>query len=139
MWKLSSPSTGVSVLKQMEEACVKAARAEGFAGRSCFDDYQDGFHDRLAASWPEKREQLHAGAERITDKMVAELEALAHDGEAPQPFASGTRVLDVCCGEGATAIALAKRFPLVEFVGIDIVCQKILIARPSPRALCVRR
>ena len=71
---LSSPSTGVSVLKQMEEACVKAARAEGFAGRSCFDDYQDGFHDRLAASWPEKREQLHAGAERITDKMVAELD-----------------------------------------------------------------
>ena len=74
-------------------ACVNEASAQGFPGRSCFDDYQDGFHDRLAASWPEKREQLHAGAERMTNEMVAELNALARDGEGPQPFRPGARVL----------------------------------------------
>ena len=30
----------------------------GYDEQRGFDDYQDGFHDRLAASWPEKREQL---------------------------------------------------------------------------------
>ena len=75
-------------------ACVNEASAQGFPGRSCFDDYQDGFHDRLAASWPEKREQLHAGAERMTNEMVAvpsSMRALARDGEGPLTPASRSR------------------------------------------------
>lgn len=45
------------------------------------------------------------------------------------PGASGARLLDVGCGTGHTVVALARRLPAVEFVGVDVSSTAIDQAR----------
>jgi ubiquinone/menaquinone biosynthesis C-methylase UbiE len=72
-------------------------------------EFQPGFHERLFRNWPEPREQLHAGGWAATRCLVDKLGIRA-----------GTAVLDVCCGEGGTAIWMAQNLG-AHVVGIDIL------------------
>jgi len=75
-------------------------------------DYSENFHDRLATHWPEPREQLHAGGWRVTERLA---KILSLDKR------TGQQILDLCCGEGATACYYAKEYPDLRITGIDIV------------------
>jgi ubiquinone/menaquinone biosynthesis C-methylase UbiE len=72
-------------------------------------EFQPGFHERLSRNWPEPREQLHAGGWAATRYLVDKLEVRAGDA-----------ALDVCCGEGGTAIWMARNLG-AHVVGIDIL------------------
>ena len=79
-------------------------------------EFPENFHDRLSQNWPEPREQLHAGGWETTRSLADEL------GIGPE-----TRVLDLCCGEGGTAVWIAQTLG-ANVVGIDISAQAILSA-----------
>jgi len=81
------------------------------------EEYGEGFHDRLAEFWPEPKEQLHAGGWTYTRSFLSRLN-----------IAAGQSVLDVCCGEGATACWLAQS-QNVRVTGVDIVRSAIEAAR----------
>lgn len=98
-------------------------------GVECYSEYKDGFHDRLAKHWPHERGQLHAGGRSITRQMIDDV------GEETFTTARGFRVLDLCCGEGATVCELAAKYPNVTFTGIDIVPSAIDAARRAARGL----
>lgn len=85
-------------------------------GRGHQYEFQPGFHDRLARNWPEPREQLHAGGWSATRRLVKELGT-----------GSGDSVLDVCCGEGGSAVWIARTFG-ISVTGIDIVLPAIKVA-----------
>lgn len=82
-------------------------------------DYGEGFHDRLSTHWPEPREQLHAGGWRMTKKIALELDL---------PNSKDKHGLDLCCGEGYSAVQLAKEYG-VKISGVDIVEKAINVAR----------
>ena len=60
----------------------------------------DTFFPRLKRDWPEPEEQLHSGGWEITKDMAAFVE---HTLGTTNP-----KAFDLCCGEGASAIYLAK-------------------------------
>ncbi|GLC33297.1 hypothetical protein PLESTB_000349400 [Pleodorina starrii] len=93
-------------------------------GSSDFHIYKDGFHDRLSRYWPEPREQLHSGGWAKTREMVADIKRLMAGGKP----GGITRVLDLCCGEGATASFLAAREGW-EVTGVELVESAVLVAR----------
>jgi len=78
-----------------------------------YEDYKDGFHDRLGAHWPEPAEQLHSGGWFETKKMIKEL-------GFDKPEAKKLHALDLCCGTGSTGVYIAKQFG-VHITGLDIV------------------
>jgi len=80
-------------------------------------EFTSEFHNRLARNWPEPREQLHAGGWGATTAMANRLS-----------IKSSMSVLDVCCGEGGSAIWLAKNYG-ANVVGVDIVPQAIAAAK----------
>jgi SAM-dependent methyltransferase len=86
-------------------------------GREHLDEFKPGFHDRLARNWPEPREQLHAGGWAATRRLVKELAIGPADS-----------VLDVCCGEGGSAVWLARNIG-ARLVGIDILQAAVESAR----------
>ncbi|XP_011270745.1 hypothetical protein, variant [Capsaspora owczarzaki ATCC 30864] len=92
-----------------------------------YADYGEGFHDRLATHWPEPREQLHAGGWRMTKRIALELNLADSEG------AEGKHYLDLCCGEGASAIQLAKEYNC-KITGIDIVEKAINRAKEQAKA-----
>ena len=65
-----------------------------------YEEYRDGHHEQMAENWPEPRYQLHGGGLAMTKVMETELAIGRERG----------RILDVCCGEGATAIRLAREY-----------------------------
>jgi ubiquinone/menaquinone biosynthesis C-methylase UbiE len=90
-------------------------------GREHRDEFQPGFHDRLARNWPEPRDQLHAGGWAATRWLVGAL------GIEP-----GDAVLDVCCGEGGTAVWLARSLG-VRVIGVDLLSAAVTAARARAR------
>lgn len=76
-------------------------------------EFPEDFHDRLSRNWPEPREQLHAGGWETTQSLAKEL------GIGPD-----TKVLDLCCGEGATAVWIAQNLG-ANVVGVDINARAI--------------
>ena len=91
-------------------------------GSEHWREFKPGFHDRLARSWPEPREQLHFGGWQMTHWIVSQL-----------GLTSRQRVLDVCCGEGGTAIWIARTFHS-PVVGVDIVEPAIESAQDHARS-----
>jgi len=83
-----------------------------------FEIYKDGFHDRLGSDWPEPREQLHSGGWEWTEKLVEECDLTRPN----------IHCLDLCCGEGSTAIFIAERYG-GRVTGIDIVGSAIQRAK----------
>jgi SAM-dependent methyltransferase len=91
------------------------------AGSELEGEYRAGFHDRLAEHWPEPREQLHAGGWRATHQLVRDLGITATD-----------RVLDICCGEGATACWIARTIG-AEVIGIELIADAVAVAQSRAR------
>ena len=89
-------------------------------------EFTADFFDRLARYWPHLREQLHAGGWEMTCHFLPKLDI--QDGEV---------VLDLCCGEGATACWLARN-RAVEVWGVDIVQEAIDAATRRAAAECVQ-
>jgi ubiquinone/menaquinone biosynthesis C-methylase UbiE len=83
-----------------------------------YEEYRDGHHEQMAENWPEPRDQLHGGGLAMTEVLEADLEIEREKG----------RVLDVCCGEGATATRLAAKYGH-QITGIDIVGAAVSVAR----------
>lgn len=90
-------------------------------GASDYEVYSEGFHDRLSKFWPEPREQLHAGGWARTRRMLQDIKTHSR----LQPI---TRALDLCCGEGATAVWFAAKEGW-EVTGVDIVETATKVAR----------
>lgn len=91
--------------------------------------FEPGFHERLARNWPEPREQLHAGGWSMTLRLAQEL------GIDPEDA-----VLDVCCGEGGSAVWIALTFGS-HVTGVDILCPAMDVANERAKeqgveALC---
>lgn len=63
--------------------------------------------DRLKPHWPEPIEQMHTGGWRSTDWLIHRL-----------GISSEAKVLDVCCGEGATAVWIT-RLTGADVCGVD--------------------
>jgi arsenite methyltransferase len=80
-------------------------------------EYRSGFHDRLAEHWPEPRDQLHAGGWPATRQLIGELEISSKDS-----------VLDICCGEGASACWIARTIG-AKVSGIDLIADAIAVAQ----------
>lgn len=78
---------------------------------------EEGYIDRLAEFWPEPREQLHFGGWKATYELVTNLN-----------LAKAECSLDLCCGEGSTAVWLAKTYHRLVF-GVDILENAINVAR----------
>ncbi|GLI65598.1 hypothetical protein VaNZ11_009123 [Volvox africanus] len=89
-------------------------------GSSDAEIYKDGFHERLSRFWPGPREQLHSGGWAKTQEMTAEIKRLT-TGEV-------SRALDLCCGEGATAVYLAATEGW-EVTGVELVESAVMVAR----------
>lgn len=85
------------------------SRKNNYTGHELVSEYVDGFIERLARFWPEPREQLHAGGWQATQELFELLE-----------IEGGGKVLDICCGEGATAAFLAGQMP-VSVTGVDLL------------------
>jgi len=86
-----------------------------------FEDYKDNFHERLSTFWPDERDQLHSGGVRETKRMVQSL-------QLDQPAAKTMHVMDLCCGEGATAVYLGKHYGF-EVTGLEIVPKAVETAK----------
>src|SRR5436305_10304548 len=80
------------------------------------------YHDRLAADWPEPRDQLHAGGWAATHALA---DALG--------LRTAAAPLDVCCGEGGTAVWLAARHGR-RVVGVDILPRAAAVAAGAAAA-----
>ena len=85
-------------------------------GREHEHEFKPDFHNRLARHWSEPREQLHAGGWSATHSLVDEL-----------GIGSGVSVLDVCCGEGGSAVWIARTCG-ARVIGIDILRPAIAVA-----------
>ncbi|GIL91708.1 hypothetical protein Vretimale_14828 [Volvox reticuliferus] len=92
-------------------------------GASDAEIYKDGFHEKLSRFWPEPREQLHSGGWAKTREMVSDIKRLMahHPGGI-------SRVLDLCSGEGATAVYLAATEGW-EVTGVELVESAVMVAR----------
>jgi cyclopropane fatty-acyl-phospholipid synthase-like methyltransferase len=86
-------------------------------GQRYSDEISEDYLDRLARNWPEPREQMHHGGWQATYDMV---EALALD--------TADCLLDLCCGEGATARWLAKTYHQ-RVIGVDRLMPAIATAQ----------
>lgn len=91
-------------------------------GHEHYEIYKDGFHDRLGAEWPEPKEQLHSGGWDWTHKMIDELDLTR----------TNIHSLDLCCGEGSTAVFIAARYG-GRVTGIDIVPSAIETAKKAAK------
>jgi cyclopropane fatty-acyl-phospholipid synthase-like methyltransferase len=89
------------------------------------NEYDENFHEQLAEFWPGPKEQLHAGGWAYTRSFIEQLK-----------ITPGQSVLDVCCGEGATACWLA-RTNNVRIIGVDIVPSAIGSALKRAEAMNV--
>jgi len=80
---------------------------------------ESNYLQRLAENWPEPREQLHHGGWKTTKDLVKNM-------EIKEKF----QILDCCCGEGATACWIAKKYQNkgVSVSGFDILEQAIRTA-----------
>lgn len=75
--------------------------------------------DRIAPVYDDLNDWLSLGQHRIWKKMAVQW-------CDPQP---GQKILDLCCGSGDVAIALARRIaPTGQVVGVDFSCQQLAIA-----------
>lgn len=89
---------------------------DSYVGSEHLEEFQPDFHDNLSRHWPVPRNQLHAGGWQETFRLAETLQL----GEA-------RHALDVCCGEGGSAIWLAKARG-VRVTGVDIVRRAVQVA-----------
>jgi SAM-dependent methyltransferase len=78
---------------------------------------------RTGRSVPERPPRFHRAIEAVTVQDIAVFfqEGLAALPELAADLAVGGRVLDVACGGGRWLIAMARRFPAIELVGVEDV------------------
>ncbi|KAG2446285.1 hypothetical protein HXX76_000874 [Chlamydomonas incerta] len=98
-------------------------------GASDYEIYKEGFHDRLSRYWPEPREQLHAGGWQRTHQMLHDI----HHLTAIHGCGHIKQALDLCCGEGATAVHVAAKEGW-EVTGVEIVPTATKVARARAKA-----
>ncbi|KAG2433163.1 hypothetical protein HYH02_012706 [Chlamydomonas schloesseri] len=98
-------------------------------GASDYEIYKEGFHDRLSRYWPEPREQLHAGGWQRTHQMLRDI----HHLSAIHGCGRIRQALDLCCGEGATAVYVAAKEGW-EVTGVEIVPTAAKVARARAKA-----
>jgi len=110
------PETDVKKSLSPQEIAEQAIR-EKKVGWEHFEDYKDNFHERLSTFWPDERDQLHSGGVRETKRMIKAL-------QLDQPSAKEMHVMDLCCGEGATAVYLGKHYGF-RVTGLEIVAKAV--------------
>jgi ubiquinone/menaquinone biosynthesis C-methylase UbiE len=108
--------------QQLAEQAIREKKV----GWEHFEDYKDNFHERLSTFWPDERDQLHSGGVRETKRMVKAL-------QLDQPVSKGMHVLDLCCGEGATAVYLGKHYGF-QVTGLEIVDKAVETAKQKAEA-----
>lgn len=87
-------------------------------------------------AWGEQHEDLHEGAERFfraacqpqLAQWVDELDGIA------ERLRAGGAILDIGCGRGSAALALAQAFPRARVTGIDAHSESVRHATESARA-----
>lgn len=85
-------------------------------GSEHFKEIKNDFLDNLKRNWPESKDQIHCGGWKTTKDLVKNF-----------PSHRKIRVLDICCGEGATCMYIAKHFN-ADVYGIDIIEKSIVAA-----------
>ncbi|RKF19210.1 class I SAM-dependent methyltransferase [Altericroceibacterium spongiae] len=78
---------------------------------------------RMGDKWAQEWQRTDLSFSRLTPHLLTRI--------AGQP---SSRILDIGCGAGETAIALAKSHPQIKIVGLDISPSLIEIARQRARA-----
>jgi SAM-dependent methyltransferase len=85
--------------------------------------------DRIRQYWDE-RAATNADAATTNDLGLRRLESATLMAELARiEVGAGSRILDVGCGDGATTLSLAKRYPQAEVRGVDFSPQMIALAR----------
>jgi len=84
----------------------------------------------------ERPDRYRVAIERLTaqDNAVFFQEALAELPQLVADLARGGRVVDVHCGGGRWLVAMAKRFPALELVGIEFEADSVVRARANVEA-----
>ena len=85
---------------------------------------------------PERPDRYRAAIERLTVQDIAVFfqEALAALPQLVADLGAGGRVLDVHCGGGRWLIAMAKRFPRLELVGVEFEADSVARAQANVAA-----
>jgi hypothetical protein len=81
-------------------------------------------------------DRYRAAIERLTAQDIAVFfqEALAALPQLVADLARGGRVVDVHCGRGRWLIAMARRFPALELVGVEFEADSVVRARSNVEA-----
>jgi SAM-dependent methyltransferase len=79
----------------------------------------------------ERPDRYRAAIERLTQQDIAVFfqEALANLPQVVAELSNGGRVADVHCGGGRWLIAMARRFPNIELVGVEFEADSVARAR----------
>jgi ubiquinone/menaquinone biosynthesis C-methylase UbiE len=86
---------------------------------------------RTGAPIRERPDRYRTAIERLTQQDIAVFfqEALAELPQAVAELSRGGRVVDVHCGGGRWLIAMARRFPAIELVGVEFEEDSVARAR----------
>ena len=94
--------------------------------------------DRIKAYWDE-RAATTAEAATTNDIGLRRLESATLIAELQRiGVGDGARILDVGCGDGATTLSLAERYPGAAVTGVDFSAQMIALANAKPARPNVR-
>jgi SAM-dependent methyltransferase len=143
-WLSYEPETGRFTLDPAYAAVVAADDSPVFLGGSMqmvgamfasLDRLGEAFRSGEGIGWGEHHGDLHHGVARFfrvaCEPYLGEWIA-ALDG-VDERLQAGGRVLDVGCGEGSAALALALRYPRASVTAVDAHAPSIEIARDNAR------
>jgi SAM-dependent methyltransferase len=91
---------------------------------------------RTGRPMPERSDRYRLSIERLTVQDVAVFfqEALAELPQLVADLAGGGRVVDIHCGGGRWLVAMARRFPAIELVGVEFEPDSVARARSHVEA-----
>ena len=89
----------------------------------------------------DRPDRYRTAIERLTQQDIAVFfqEALAALPQAVADLSNGGRVVDIHCGGGRWLIAMARRFPKLELVGVEFEADSVARAPPARRGGRARR
>ncbi|MHA4866559.1 methyltransferase [Duganella sp. PWIR1] len=119
------------VVEEQGGSLRSALRVSTLAGEWLFHSAYPTTQAEAVFFGPDTCRFLRAMAHTLAPASIMRPPASAFASAPPSPAASAaapSRIVEICCGSGAAAIALARRFPQAEVIAADINARALALA-----------